>query len=71
MYVMYIIQQYKLWKKRDVHNSGLYKQWKNVMYSIQHFINYGNRRRLIYYCSDKTRLRYRDECGALFNDWSL
>ena len=32
-------------KKRDLHNSALYKLWKNV----------GKRRRLIYYCSDKTR----------------
>ena len=42
-------------KKRDSHNSALYKLWKNMMYSIQHFVNSGKRRRLIYYCSDKTR----------------
>ena len=28
-------------EKRDVHKSALYKLWKNMMYSIQHFINYG------------------------------
>ena len=27
-------------EKRDVKNSALYKLWKNVMYIIQHFINY-------------------------------
>ena len=28
-------------EKHDVYNSALYELWKNVIYSIQHFINYG------------------------------
>ena len=28
-------------EKRDVQYSALYKLWKNMMYIIQHFMNYG------------------------------